>query len=564
MKFRDATKSVVDFLLNAVQSMFSSVKIKPGIYSEFSMEELAKLAYSLDDSILKQWANGDIKLYFVEVPSSKVPRNLCDVSDRERVGFLVQTDKEGKTEFVHAMVEWDSLSEELSRHLSEGSGAVELCKGFEEDFCNAAVSVTYAGALENEDPAGILREYFEQGFCKTNMDITEQLCLTIGLPQENIVKKLTQIGDHYYLFNDRDNKLSLSQKSLIVSKLSSLLAQLKYPKSIFVLLTVGEKNMQSESTKKEAQEKDSEEVRVDWQAVTPKYHRHQWIVSEQANKQFDDAVSIIHQRERIYDKWGFSEVDPNARAVLCFYGQPGTGKSMGAHVLASELGMPIICASYAQIESKFMGQSPKRLRSVFAAAQEKKAVLFFDEADSFLGKRIENVSQSADQAVNSLRGEMLILLEDFEGIVIFATNLHSNFDKAFDSRVLSHIKFDLPNQDARIAIIKSKIPSKAPLAEEVNDALFAELASLSDGFSGRELKNAVFMGLVKAAQRASREGNEYIYAAELVEAFKEMKATRESLAADRQAHGGTVKIAPQEQKSLLNLATEKINEKKEV
>lgn len=73
--------------------------------------------------------------------------------------------------------------------------------------------------------------------------------------------------------------------------------------------------------------------------------------------------------------------------------------------------------------------------------------MFFDEADSFLGKRIQNVNQSADQALNSLRSQMLILLEEHSGVVIFATNLVSNFDKAFQSRILKHIKFDLPNEE---------------------------------------------------------------------------------------------------------------------
>ena len=68
-------------------------------------------------------------------------------------------------------------------------------------------------------------------------------------------------------------------------------------------------------------------------------------------------------------------------------------------------------------------------------------MLFFDEADSFLGKRIQNVSSSSDQAINSLRSQMLILLEDFEGVVVFATNLADNYDKAFESRICKHISF---------------------------------------------------------------------------------------------------------------------------
>ena len=133
----------------------------------------------------------------------------------------------------------------------------------------------------------------------------------------------------------------------------------------------------------------------------------------------------------------------------------------------------------------------------------------------------------------------------------------------FHSRVLSHIEFELPNQEARKAIIKSKIPDKAPLATDVDEAVFDKLAAISDGFSGRELKNSVFMGLVKAAQRMSREGVNCIYAAELETAFVEVKSTRDKLAADRQTHGNPLKINHQGQNDLLKLAGEKIAERGE-
>ena len=109
-----------------------------------------------------------------------------------------------------------------------------------------------------------------------------------------------------------------------------------------------------------------------------------------------------------------------------------------------------------------MGDSAKNLMNAFNTAKEHNCVLFFDEADSFLGKRIQNVTQGADQALNSLRSQMLILLEEFEGVVIFATNLVSNFDQAFESRILKHIKFALPNEEARAVIINKMIPEHLP------------------------------------------------------------------------------------------------------
>ena len=125
--------------------------------------------------------------------------------------------------------------------------------------------------------------------------------------------------------------------------------------------------------------------------------------------------------------------------------------------------------------------------------------MFFDEADSFLGKRIENVSHGSDQALNSLRSQMLILLEEFEGVVLFATNLVTNFDKAFESRILDHIKLELPNKEARAAIIDKMLPSKMPLDHRFTQEELLEASDLIDGFAGREIKNAILTMLLDKA-----------------------------------------------------------------
>lgn len=216
-------------------------------------------------------------------------------------------------------------------------------------------------------------------------------------------------------------------------------------------------------------------------------------------QQIKEAICIINNKDLIYNTWGFSEVDSIPKSILNFYGPPGTGKTMCAHAIANELGKRLLALNYSEIESKFVGDAPKNLQRAFQIATEEDCVLFFDEADSFLGKRIQNINQSADQALNSLRSQMLILLEEHSGVVIFATNLVSNFDKAFQSRILKHIKFELPNEEARIAIIRKMIPSKLPLAGPLADQELKELGEMAEGFSGREMKNAILDTLLAKA-----------------------------------------------------------------
>ncbi len=254
-----------------------------------------------------------------------------------------------------------------------------------------------------------------------------------------------------------------------------------------------------DSTNQTDVKKDKEDNVVDFFPVKPRYNFNQIILEDNIKKEIFDALKVIECKDLIYNRWGFSEVDPIPRSILNFYGEPGTGKTMCAHAVASYLGKDILALNYSEIESKFVGEAPKNLQKAFDVAKDKDAVLFFDEADSFLGKRIENVTQGADQALNSLRSQMLILLEEFSGVVLFATNLVTNFDTAFESRILKHIRFELPNHEARAAIIKKMIPSRLPVQSQFTDEQFSEASSLIEGFSGREIKGAILDLLLSKA-----------------------------------------------------------------
>ena len=233
--------------------------------------------------------------------------------------------------------------------------------------------------------------------------------------------------------------------------------------------------------------------------IQPRYRFDQMILSDNVKKELEDAMKIVKYKDLIYNDWGFGEIDPIPRSILNFYGEPGTGKTMCAHAIAHSVGKPLLAMNYSEIESKFVGEAAKNLQHAFETARECDAVLFFDEADSFLGKRIENVTQGAEQALNSLRSQMLIQLEQFPGIVLFATNLVTNFDHAFESRILKHIKFELPNQEARVAIIRKMLPSQLPLAELLDDDQLMAASALIEGFSGREIKTAILELLLSKA-----------------------------------------------------------------
>lgn len=262
----------------------------------------------------------------------------------------------------------------------------------------------------------------------------------------------------------------------------------------------------------------------------PRYNFEQVILPDDTRQRIFNDLNTIKHQDLIYNRWGFAEVDSKPKSILNFYGPPGTGKTMCAHAIASMLDKPLLALNYSEIESKYVGDAAKNLKKAFDTATDIDAVMFFDEADSFLGKRIENVTHGSDQALNSLRSQMLILLEDFEGVVLFATNLVTNFDKAFESRILDHIKLDLPNREARAEIISSKLPSKLPMDHRPTKEELLEASDIIDGFAGREIKSAILTMLL---DKAGKEEETSIFTIDdIKEALKKKKDQIEKLKAE--------------------------------
>ena len=262
-------------------------------------------------------------------------------------------------------------------------------------------------------------------------------------------------------------------------------------------------------------------------AVEGKYDFSQIIIPKEKLDEIYSAMNLIELQDLVFNKWNFKSVDPVPRCILNFYGKPGTGKTMCAHAIARKIGKKILALNYAEIESKYVGDSAKNLMSAFNYAKENDCVLFFDEADSFLGKRIQNVSQGADQALNSLRSQMLILLEEFHGIVIFATNLVKNFDVAFESRILKQIQFDLPDESSRCQIILKMIPDELPLDHKLTSDELLKLSQAIGLISPREIKNAVLECIIK---KATHEHEKSVFTFDdFLQAFKNKREAVDNL-----------------------------------
>lgn len=260
-------------------------------------------------------------------------------------------------------------------------------------------------------------------------------------------------------------------------------------------------------------------------ARPPLHSYKQLIVSKSVREDLLMALDIIRSEKKIFEEWGLSSIEPFPCTALNFHGLPGTGKTLAAHAIADYLGLPIIVANYGEINGRFVGDAARNVNAIFRIAARENAVLFIDEADALLARRLSNVTISGDMEINSLSNQMLISLENFRGVVIFATNMLQSYDKAFETRV-RHIHFPLPDEECRRQIWEVHLPASLPRAMDVDPAT---LAKQVDEVCGRDIKNAV----VEAAARANREGRSQIELHDLVAAIKRIKSARVSQQGER-------------------------------
>jgi SpoVK/Ycf46/Vps4 family AAA+-type ATPase len=227
------------------------------------------------------------------------------------------------------------------------------------------------------------------------------------------------------------------------------------------------------------------------------------IVAEPVRHRLELGIRLIQHHDTLYNAWNLKAIDPYRRGTAVnLYGPPGTGKSLAAECLASHLGRRFIDVNYAEIESRYVGDTPKNIVRCFDAAQRDDAVLIFNEADSILGSRLSNVTQSGDHSVNVSRAVMLSQLDRFAGLVIFTTNFPTNYDVAFVRRIIAHVRFPLPDPPTRRRLWDVLLPDALPLRPDVDRDVLAERSA---GLSGGDLVNIVLGAAGTAVARDADE-----------------------------------------------------------
>lgn len=216
----------------------------------------------------------------------------------------------------------------------------------------------------------------------------------------------------------------------------------------------------------------------------------------------DSLVGIVDRvafRNEVMGEWGFGrKVGKGHGLTILFSGQPGTGKSMVAGLIARELGLDMYVIDLSRIMSKWLGETEKNLARAFDAAEAGHVLLLFDEADTLLGKRTTNMQSSNDRHANLETNFILARLEQFKGIAVFTTNIASAIDPAVMRRMSANIVFPFPDIEARAMLWRKMIPAEAPISGAFDFTKLAKQFELTGGY----IKNVV----LRAAFTAAREG----------------------------------------------------------
>src|SRR5436190_8268700 len=249
------------------------------------------------------------------------------------------------------------------------------------------------------------------------------------------------------------------------------------------------------------------------------------ILPPDTRRALDVALAQVRNHALIFNRWGLGERHTTGLGLAFnFAGPPGTGKTICAEAIAHELGMKLLVVNYAEVESMWMGETPKNIAAAFRNATEQRAVLFFDEADAIATRRSSGAILSYDRESNTVVNVLLRELEAFNGVVIFATNLASNFDPAFERRIRTHVRFEMPGVDEREKIWKVQIhPSRTPLARDVDFRSLAERFEISGG----DIKNAILKGAAAAAAENLPDRDKRIQQKHLDQAVADVIAAKE-------------------------------------
>jgi AAA+ superfamily predicted ATPase len=215
--------------------------------------------------------------------------------------------------------------------------------------------------------------------------------------------------------------------------------------------------------------------------IIPKYQWRDIVLPQDRLQQLQEICHYVKYRDLVYGDWGFDRKLSRGKGLgVLFAGPSGTGKTMTSEIIAGQLNLDLYQIDLSTVVSKYIGETEKNLGRIFAEAESSNAILFFDEADALFGKRSE-VKDAHDRYANIEVGYLLQRMEEYEGVVILATNFRKNMDEAFVRRLHFTVEFPFPNEANRRRIWEGIWPEDTPRAPDLDLGFMARRFEMTGG-----------------------------------------------------------------------------------
>ena len=228
-------------------------------------------------------------------------------------------------------------------------------------------------------------------------------------------------------------------------------------------------------------------------AVKPRFELDELVLPPAPRQQLREIVAAMGALGRVHYEWGTARTWNESGLSVLFCGPPGTGKTMAAEALASELQLPMYRIDLSQVVNKYIGETEKNLRRIFDAAETSDCLMFFDEADALFGKRTE-VRDAHDRFANIEISYLLERMERFKGLAVLASNRRKDLDEAFTRRLRHIIEFPVPGASERERLWRQVFPERVDVS-----ALDCRWLALQFELAGGHIRSAAFNACLLAA-----------------------------------------------------------------
>lgn len=227
--------------------------------------------------------------------------------------------------------------------------------------------------------------------------------------------------------------------------------------------------------------------------LTTKLDWEDLILNEQTREELDELMAWVEHSDRLKETYkNGKHLQAGHRAF--FWGPPGTGKTLTAALLGKKFNKTVYRIDLSQLVSKYVGETEKNLEKIFKYAENRNWILLFDEADVLFAGRTK-VSSSNDRFANQETAYLLQKVETCNNLIILASNLKYNIDKAFTRRFQTIINFPIPGVEERLHLWRGMLPEEIEPDESLDFMKVAQKFDISGGHIANVVRYITLMML---------------------------------------------------------------------